>query len=109
MEITTKKVTTTVYTYIANDGKTFNTERECKTHEFYNELRLKEGSVWAVYNKRKYRESIEIFSSEDLANTSLSYVNSAERRDYIVEELFIDIRFLAAQHRATPEDELYRY
>lgn len=95
MKTRTKEVTTTVYTYIADDGTEFGNERECKYHEFTAELRTRDGSVWVVYDQRRYRESVEVFSSEANAEKSLSNVDNSNRKDYKIEEVFIDMRFLS--------------
>lgn len=81
--------------YIAEDGTEFRSENECKYHELKNTLRTRNGSVWVVYNKRPNQGCRpEVFSSEKNAKLSLKHVGEAYLKDFVIEELFIDMRFI---------------
>jgi len=68
--------------YKANDGTLHSSAKSCIEYERV----LKLDKVWIVFDKRKrvrdFGESIEIFSTEELARESLKYVKKTDLTNY---------------------------
>ena len=91
MRKVTKQVQET--TYIADDGTIFKSEHLCNRHEETIRIKAKHGSVWTVKYRRDQYSDCEVFSSEKLAERSISHVMPRDRGNYQICEVYIDARF----------------